>query len=459
MKIRLFKQNKLARFIKSFFPSTLYGRALIIIIAPIILVQTISGYIFFERHWDSITRQLSSELASKISALISLYDEKYPTLDPVAVRNFAGEHFSLFVTFESEGKIEKEDPKPTNETLRKFVLRNFFKENFWENFLITSLAQRLIQPFKVVMDHTTIYVDVQVRDGIFHFETSRKRIFNRTTFIFLMWSLGTTILFLTIALAFMRNQIRPLRRLAKAAENFGKGRDAPNFRPEGALEVRKASTAFIVMQQRIKRQLAQRTEMLAGVSHDLRTPLTRLKLQLAMIPKSQEIEDLKRDVLDMERMVEDYLAFARDEGLEAPKELNISKIIREITDTLAKTKTCVIKLPKTLNLMVRPNSFRRAITNLVGNACKYAQEISISYVEHPYSLEIIIDDNGPGIPKEKREEVFKPFTRLDKARNKDAGGSGLGLTIARDIIRSHGGEVLLNTSPQNGLRVSVIIPT
>jgi two-component system osmolarity sensor histidine kinase EnvZ len=262
-----------------------------------------------------------------------------------------------------------------------------------------------------------------------------------------------------VALLFMRNQIRPIRRLAAAAERFGKGRDTPGFKPEGALEVRQASRAFLVMRERIQRQISQRTEMLAGVSHDLRTPLTRMKLQLALLGDSPDIAELKADVAEMERMIEGYLAFARGEGSEVPEPTDLAALIDDVCQA-ARRQGAVIDLAidGDLILPLRPQAIRRCVTNLISNARRYGGYIAVAAGRRGRMVEVTIDDDGPGIPAERREEVFKPFYRLEASRNQATGGTGLGMTIARDIARHHGGDVTLDTSPLGGLRCVIRLP-
>jgi two-component system osmolarity sensor histidine kinase EnvZ len=287
----------------------------------------------------------------------------------------------------------------------------------------------------------------------------RERLFSSTTYIFLMWMIGTSLLLFAIATMFMRNQVRPIRRLAAAVDNFGKGRDVPDFKPEGATEIRRAAAAFERMRGRINNALTQRTEMLAGVSHDLRTPLTRMKLQLAMLAESKGVEDLKEDLREMEVMVEEFLAFARGEGTEEPVESDLAEIINAIArgasidDRLVEATTA-----GDLKIRIRPNAIRRCITNLVVNAKTHAQTVKVSAARRGGLVEINVDDDGLGIPNEEREAVFKPFYRLDSSRNPGTGGTGLGLSIARDLARGSGGDVTLAESSLGGLRATITLP-
>ncbi len=258
---------------------------------------------------------------------------------------------------------------------------------------------------------------------------------------------------------FMRNQVKPIRRLANAADDFGKGRDLSDFKLEGATEVRQAASAFIDMRDRIQRQINQRTDMLSGVSHDLRTPLTRMKLQLEMSPGEDAADALKGDIAEMERMLEGYLAFARGEGGESPVMTDLSTLLQDVADRARRNNARIdLHTEGRIDVTLRPNSFDRCITNLVENANRYAEHISIRAGIRDDGVEIVIDDDGPGIPQDQREEVFRPFYRLERSRNPGTGGVGLGLSIAQDSVRTHGGEIILEDSPMGGLRVRIRLP-
>jgi two-component system osmolarity sensor histidine kinase EnvZ len=304
-----------------------------------------------------------------------------------------------------------------------------------------------------------VIVQVQLSNDVLEAVVSRKRLFSSTTYVFVLWMVGTSLILFAVAMVFMRNQVKPIRRLAVAADNFGKGRDVSRFKPEGAREVRQAAAAFLAMRERIMRQISQRTEMLAGVSHDLRTPLTRMKLQLAMLKSSSGTEELKGDVEEMEHMLEGYLAFARGEGAETPQPTNVNTILEE-TVAQARRNAVSVDLHTEGDLVVplRPQAFKRSLMNLIDNAIRYANTISVRAGKRGNAIEITIDDDGPGIPEDKREEVFRSFYRLESSRNRETGGVGLGLTIARDVIRGHGGDITLNDSPLGGLRARIRLP-
>jgi two-component system, OmpR family, osmolarity sensor histidine kinase EnvZ len=300
---------------------------------------------------------------------------------------------------------------------------------------------------------------VQLTDGVLSADVPRKRLYTSTTYVFLLWMLGSSLVLLSVAAVFLRNQVRSLRRLAAAAESFGKGRQAAFTKIEGALEVRQAGAAFIQMRDRIQRQIRQRTEMLAGVSHDLRTPLTRMKLALALMGGSPVAAELKSDVADMERLVNVYLDFARGEGTESPVDTDISLLIEDMAAAARRDGIPLeITQPPELLVPVRPNALRRCLANLIANARHYGQHVWLALVPVEDGVDIVIDDDGPGIPAAERDRVFQPFIRLDTSRNPSTGGVGLGLTIARDVARSHGGDIKLAQSEMGGLRATLRIP-
>jgi two-component system osmolarity sensor histidine kinase EnvZ len=330
-----------------------------------------------------------------------------------------------------------------------------------ERTLIRSLGEYLGRPFQIDSKFIERYVivEVQLSQGVLEVIVPRKRLFSSTTYVFVMWMVGTSLILFGVATIFMRNQVKPITRLAQAADQFGKGRNVPNFKPEGASEVRQAASAFLAMRERIQRQIGQRTDMLAGVSHDLRTPLTRMKLQLALLDGVDGTEELAADVDEMEHMLDGYLAFARGEGAEAPVSTNLTELLDGVV-AQARRKGGVIDLHSEGELMVplRPDAFRRCVANLLDNASRYADHVTIRAGTRGDAIEVIIDDDGPGIPADSREDVFKPFYRLDGSRNPGTGGIGLGLAIALDVMRGHGGDIDLSDSPTGGLRARLRLP-
>ena len=326
--------------------------------------------------------------------------------------------------------------------------------------LRTELEERVNRPFTIDAhqpDHGA-EIRVQLPDGVLDVLTPEHRLFSYTAFVFIAWVIGVPIFLTSIAIIFMRNQVRPIRRLAFAAESFGKGRDTVLLRPAGALEVRQAAAAFIVMRDRIRRQIAQRTEMLAGVSHDLRTPLTRMKLQLELSGQGEGVEELRADLSEMENMIEAYLAFARGEGDEPQQSTDISHILRDIVSSHPGGGAVALTLEGPIEIPVRPVAMKRCLTNLIGNAIRYGHKVAVTAGYRQKAIAVIIDDDGPGIPYERREDVFRPFVRLDPSRNVATGGVGLGLSVAREVARGHGGEINLEDSPMGGLRVVLILP-
>jgi two-component system osmolarity sensor histidine kinase EnvZ len=326
--------------------------------------------------------------------------------------------------------------------------------------LRAALTETLHLPFVMdwASDARDVLVQVQVADGVLEVRAPRKRLYVMTFYLFVLWVVGVAALVFGIAALFMRNQVRAIRRLAAAAEAFGLGRDAGAIKPEGALEVRRAATAFNRMQERIHRFLVQRTEMLAGVSHDLRTPLTRLRLALAMLPARAEMRDdiaeMTADVAEMERMIGAYLAFARGEGTEQAEPVDLSALLEDVAARARRGGADIaLDVPTELMLPLRADAARRAITNLVDNARRHARHVVLAAApQGQRDVQVTVDDDGPGIPPEQRESVFRPF------ESGAIDGTGLGLTIARDIVRAHGGDIVLEESPLGGLRARIRLP-
>jgi two-component system osmolarity sensor histidine kinase EnvZ len=433
--------------LKQFLPRSLLGRSLLIIVMPLILLQIVATWIFYDRHWETITRRLATAVAGEIASVIEYRRGFAGDGSEALIFQTAGSSLGLQITF-NPGEILPNQPYTTGTNILDKMLGN-------------ALRQRVRRPFHMdTRSHPRIvYVQVQLPDGIIAVAVERERLFSSTTYIFVMWMVGTSLILFAVAMVFMRNQVRPIRRLANAVENFGKGRDAQDFKPEGATEIRQAAAAFNMMRERIQRMINQRTEMLAGVSHDLRTPLTRMKLQLAMLDDSADITDLKADLSEMEKMVEEYLSFARGEGTESVVVSDVSAILVEIVSRLDTNETDIdLNISGDLSVPLRPNAFRRCVTNLVTNALIYGGNASVQASRNGSAILITIDDSGPGIPEDQREEVFRPFYRLDNARGPDKAGTGLGLSIARDVIRVLGGDLILEESPTGGTRARMRLP-
>jgi two-component system osmolarity sensor histidine kinase EnvZ len=433
-------------------PRGLFGRSLAIIVMPVVVLQAVVTYLLFDRQWDAVTTRISRGVAAQIA----LFVQSYETLGP---EKFAGEAARLketsfgLVPMVKPGERIPETESPTYEVLKQVFVR--------------ELQTRTGRPVWVDSESLDDEVDIRVQlDGaVMQIMAERKRVMSTNTHVWVLWSMGTALILLSVAVLFLRNQIRPIERLADAAEAFGKGRDVPDFRPAGATEVRRAGLAFLDMKERISRFVQQRTDMLAGVSHDLRTPLTRMKLELAMM-KDHSAEALKGDLEEMEHMLEEYLAFARGQAGEGASDTDIGQLVRDVAagaarkaDSKTPNKKVDVTVGTDLVLEVRPNAMRRCVTNLVENALRYGNRAAVSANLHDDVVEIAVEDDGPGIPADRREEAFRPFHRLDSGRTLAQGaGVGLGLAIARDIARGHGGDILLGESRLGGLRAVVRLP-
>ena len=432
---------------KNLLPRSLFGRSLLIIIMPLIILQMVSAWIFYDRHWDTITRRLSTSIAGDIGLVMELMRQSPGSESRVTIFAMARRNFGLELTLR-EGVILKREISGNNSHIDYFLSR--------------ALDSRIQRPHQIdsSLYRKRVVVDIQMQESVLTVVVPGKRLFSVTTYIFIMWMVGTSLVLFAVASVFMRNQVRPISRLARAAEQFGKGRDLDeNFRPEGALEVRQAAAAFNVMRQRLRRQMRQRTDMLSGVSHDLRTPITRMKLQLAMFPEIDAAAELMDDVAEMERMIEGYLTFARGDGDEAGKDVDLGQIVEDVVAGWRRNKVKIdCHVEGTLETWLRPDAIRRAIDNLVANAVRYGGNIWVRVGRRRETVEITVDDDGPGIPEDHREDVFRPFYRLDESRNPDTGGTGLGLAVARDLVRSHGGDVTLGESPYGGLRARIRLP-
>ena len=439
--------RRISHWVNGFMPKGLYARALLIIIAPMVILQSVIAFVFMERHWNVVTKRLSASVVQDVAALIDIYSAYPQDPDYAQIRRIAQQRLGLVVDFLPSTDMPPPGPKP------------FF--SLLDQALSDELRKQIGRPYWIdtVGKSALLEIRVQLDNAVMRTFARRSAAYVSNSEIFLLWMVGTSTVLLTVAIIFLRNQIKPILRLADAAESFGKGREAPNFRPRGAREVRRAAAAFIEMKTRIERAIEQRTAMLAGVSHDLRTVLTRFKLELALIEDSPEVEAMKKDVDEMARMLEAYLAFARGDSGETSAPTDMAEFLEELRQDAERHghKTSVVFHGPPI-VTVRPAAFKRCLSNLVSNAARFAPSIAISgHRDHRY-LTVTVDDDGPGIPAGLREDVFKPFLRLDDARNQDEGGTGLGLAIARDIARSHGGDITLGDSPLGGLRATVRVP-
>ncbi|MBW8308937.1 MAG: HAMP domain-containing protein [Candidatus Paracaedibacteraceae bacterium] len=421
-------------------PKSLFGRSIIILLTPLIVVQVILSYIFFERHTDAILDSLAKGIVGDMQMVCDLVDQG---MDHKQLAALAQRNFDFKVTIDPDGKVVK---------------YGAYKDKWLYQYMEEQLNARLNHLYFLRIFGDVIHVKIPHERGVLTIETPRKRLYSRTTHLVIIWTAVSALLLFIVASLFMRNQIRPIRRLANAAEKFGKGLDVP-FRAEGATEVRQAGLAFMIMRDRIKRHIQERTEMLAGVSHDLRTPLARMKLQLAMMEKNSEVSDLQSDVEEMQRMVQGFLDFSKGVGQE-------EIVLAEVRDVVDQTVARVRHLPLSVSIVgessivcpLKVELFKRCLTNLLLNSNRYGNNAIITIERSDKFLTLMVDDDGPGIPEDEWENVFRPFYRLDPARNLDSGGVGLGMSIARDVIRGHGGTMVLDKNEQGGLRVIIKIP-
>ena len=438
-----------ARGLANLLPKGLYARSLLIVILPMVLLQTAVAYVFMQRHWDLVTHRLSAAVARDAGAVIDLYAAYPPVNGDTRLQSISAERFRMDITLLPPGPLPPPMPK------------TFFAElDPLTRALPDELSKQVHRPFWVdtVGRSGLMEIRVEMGNGVLRMLTRRSLAYEPNVHIFILWMLGASIVLLAVAILFLRNQIRPILRLAGAAEDFGKGRDF-DFRPHGAREVRQAGFAFVEMKKRVERATEQRTAMLNGVSHDLRTILTRFKLSLAMLDDEPQIELLQKDVAEMQRMLEAYLAFARGDAGEPTQVTDLRGMLEDIKiDAARHGSPMTLETSGNLNVKLRPLAFKRCIANLVANAQRHAQNRAMTATREQRFVTINVDDDGPGIAPEHREDVFRPFHRLDEARNQDESGAGLGLAIARDIARSHGGDITLGASPMGGLRASVRIP-
>lgn len=442
--------GKLVRSGSNFLPKGLYARALIIIIAPVVLLQSVLVFVFMERHWEFVTRRLSNATVQDISMLVSLYESKPRAGAYIELTDMARQQLGLVVQITPDATL----PPPKE--------RPFF--GFLDRTLAKNIRAKIGRPFWIDTVGASDFVDIRIQldQAVMKVLARRSHTYASNTHIFLMWMVTTSLILLTVAILFLRNQIRPILALAEAADCFGRGQSVPmDFRVRGAREVRQAAIAFLEMRDRIERHVEQRTTMLAGVSHDLRTVLTRFRLQLAMLGNSPEVNELVSDVDEMQQMLEDYLAFSKGGTGEEAAQTDIFELLKEIHGAYANHSGREVKLNapnQHFFATIRRNAFKRAVMNLVGNATRFGKQILITAVLSRRNLTVTIEDDGPGIPAELRETVFRPFYSLDKSRNQNVKSTGLGLAIARDIIRAHGGEIHLSDSRMGGLKATIRIP-
>ncbi|HWX88725.1 MAG TPA: ATP-binding protein [Rhizomicrobium sp.] len=434
-------------------PRGLFGRSLIIIVAPIVLLQAIIAYVFFERDLDTTTRRLARDVAADMAMLVALEDRD--GIDRDHLRALAARQLDYRIRF-----LPGQNLTPFRGKLTSTI----------DVALDDILEQRIgkDRDFRTARIGDDFEIKVDVHDGVLDVLVPRDRVTVSKPDIFILWMVGSSLLLMGIAILFLRNQVRPIERLARAADSFGKGRAVPDFKPYGATEVRRAAQAFITMRERLERHVTQRTEMLAGVSHDLKTPLTRLKLALALLPDGEghdatnDAASMRGDITEMEHMLDEYLAFARGEEGEESAVTDLGELVSDTAQAASRARqqggSIAVTVPAHIQVSVKRAALRRCLTNLIDNALKHGNQVAVSLTRDERLVEIAVEDNGPGIPDARREVAFRPFHRLDQGRNLQSGGSGLGLDIARDIARAHGGDILLDESAMGGLKATVRLP-
>ncbi|MBR1903589.1 MAG: two-component sensor histidine kinase [Alphaproteobacteria bacterium] len=429
-------------------PKTLFFRTMLLIFVPLVVVQIVSIYAFLDGNWKKVGRRLSDNLASNMAFVIKMHNEN---ADFEQIQRNASTIYGLDVTYYS------------NEDKHSVWRENKKKSPLVTGFLNAALQQQFpMADTEIFVEdhHSKLNILVDTDKGLYVFETSVKNIFSTSIFGFVLWMIGSALLLFVVATLFLRVQVRSISQLANAAEDFGKGINT-KFKPYGSVEVRRAGLAFTKMKERIMRQISERTQMLAGVSHDLRTPLTRMKLQMAMLPDSKENQEFVQDINEMEKMLDGYLAFVSGEGGEKTSFVDLNEVVTSIINKYRKNSNAMIRYSTNYDVSAiqgREQALRRAITNVIENAFHYGKTIAVKLESDNKRLELSVDDDGPGIPPEKRDDVFKAFYRVEGSRNKETGGVGLGLSIAKDVIVSHGGSIQLSDSELGGLRVLISIP-
>jgi two-component system osmolarity sensor histidine kinase EnvZ len=443
-------RRRIAGIMHDAMPTGLFARSLIIIIMPVILLQGIIVFAFSERHWWEVTTQLSQALVGDIAALVDVIETYPQDADYTEITRIAQERMGLNIAVLKGQPLPATGPKPFFEPL--------------DGLISTQIGRQIGKPFFIDTVGRSNLIEVRIlldNGNVLRVFAPRNQAYVSSSLTLIAAMVATSIVLLAVAILFLRNQIQPILTLTAAVDDFGKGRPVPDFPPRGAREVRQATIAFQDMKRRVERMIEQRTAMLAGVSHDLRTVLTRMRLQLAILEQSPGLEDLAGDVDAMHKMLEGYLAFARGDAGEHAALTDMADLLDEIAEerlVFGSGGDVTARFVGDPLVRVRPQGFKRCVENLVANAARHGRFVEVSGVHADGHLTVTVDDDGPGIPVAEREAVFKPFYRLDNARNIDESGTGLGLPIARDIARSHGGDIILDDSPLGGLRATVTVP-
>ena len=434
----------LTKLLKKILPRRLFYRALLIVAVPIIVLQLIITIVFFDSLWIKTNKGMTRALVGEMKTLIAAYDNgKYNNNDLSGL-------FSIYLDLNVEYKNDKSFQEPIKErwfspidrTLRRELKSNIGVGNYW---------------FDTTAYKELIHINIKHNNGYFEFFISKDRVTSTSARMFALWITLPALLMITIAIIFLKNQTRPIVNLAKAAERFGRGENIDEYRPSGALEIRRAGLEFDKMRKRIIRHLNQRSEMLSGISHDLRTPLTRLKLQLSFVKDKELSKKMSSDIDEMEKMLNEYLQFTSSTYLEKDETFDISKLIENIINKYDNNNISNELIPR-IYMNGRKNLIQRSLNNIIDNSIKYAEKINIELSKKQNNIIITIDDNGSGIPENEYQNVFKPFYKLDKGRGNSKSSVGLGLSITSDIIKSHGGNIVLEKSHLNGLRVKIFLP-
>jgi len=446
--MRLLPASLWPRFLKRRLPTSLWGRSLLIIVLPVLVMQVAVTWAFFDMHWQTVTARLSDGLAGDIAWAAETWRDDPTPANLAVLSERAQKSLSLSIALQEGATLPEEARRGPIGVIDRTLER--------------ALATRLDQPFWFDTTRYPAYVDIRVQQpqGVLRVIAPRERAVATQAHIFVLWLTIATVLLMSVAILFIRNQVRAIERLAEAAEAFGRGEASEQFKPHGAREVRAAANAFLAMRERIQRHIDQRTALLASVSHDLRTPLTRLRLELALAPPFKRAGAMQGDLDEMEHMIDEYLAFARGEAGEAAQTVSVPDMLGAAAEDARRAGAGVeVVAPADLTATLRPLAFKRALTNLAANAAAHGDHVRLSARSLPSGgLEVTVEDDGPGIPEDMHEEAFHPFSRLDASRNQNSKGVGLGLAIARDVARGHGGDITLERSDMGGLRALIRLP-
>jgi two-component system osmolarity sensor histidine kinase EnvZ len=434
----------LTNILKNLFPKRLFYRALLIVAVPIIVLQLVITIVFFDSLWIKTNKGMTRALVGEMKTFIAAYDnEKYSNNNLSSLFSI---YLDLNVNYKEEEFLKKEQNNrwfsPIDRNLRRELKTKVGSENYW---------------FSTTAYKELIHITIRHGKGYLEFFIPKDRVTSTSARMFALWITLPALLLISIAIIFLKNQTRPILNLAKAAERFGRGENIDEYRPSGALEIRQAGFEFDKMRKRIMRHLNQRSEMLSGISHDLRTPLTRLKLQLAFMKDENLSKKMSLDIDEMEKMLNEYLQFTSSNYQEKDETFDVSELIENIIINYGNENITKKIIPR-IYMSGRKNLIQRSLNNLIDNAIKYAKKIDIHLIKKNNNILILIDDDGPGIPKKEHDNVFKPFYKIDRGRGDSKSSVGLGLSIASDALKSHGGNILLEKSPLNGLRVKIFLP-